>query len=193
MADEPRSPGVELDDDTLIGRARQQDQYAFAELVRRYSAAAHRTAALMTAPDEVEDAVQDAFVRAYYALPNFRAEAPFRPWLLAIVANCARNRNRSTMRQVSITKRKLMLDAPAELAASVDSTVFSLDSRQRLLDAIMALPEKHRLIVTCRYLLELSESETAQILGLRLGTVKSRLSRALGRLRVKLADLEVCG
>jgi RNA polymerase sigma-70 factor (ECF subfamily) len=192
MADEPPSPRIEVDDNTLIDRARNQDQDAFAELVRRYSAVAHRTAALMTTPDEVEDAVQDAFVRAYYALPRFRLESPFRPWLLTIVTNCARNRNRSSMRQVSITKRKLMLDAPAEFTASADSTVFSLDSRQRLLDAIMTLPEKHRLIVTCRYLLELSEAETAQILGVRLGTVKSRLSRALDRLRVTLADLEAC-
>jgi RNA polymerase sigma-70 factor, ECF subfamily len=62
------------------------------------------------------------------------------------------------------------------------------NARRSLVEAIDALPANARLVVTCRYLLELSEAETAQMLGWPIGTVKSRLSRALDGLRITLAD-----
>ncbi|MDP9321875.1 MAG: siderophore-interacting protein, partial [Chloroflexota bacterium] len=74
-------------------RARRGDQDAYGELVTRYQALAARVAYVITAsPAEAEDVTQDAFVKAYYALDRFREGAPFRPWLLRIVANEAKNR-----------------------------------------------------------------------------------------------------
>ena len=77
-------------------------------------------------------------------------------------------------------------DGPVHAAPSAESAVLDADQRRSLADAIDRLPDKARLVVTCRYLLELSESETAQVLGWPVGTVKSRLSRALDGLRLAL-------
>ena len=120
---------------------------------------------------EAEDAVQEALVKAWRALGRFRAGAPFRPWLLAIVANEARNRRRSAGRRLG-----LVLRAAAEpVGEEVD--------RRALLDALDALPEEAAAVLAYRYLLGLSELETAAVLGVAQGTVKSRTSRALESLR----------
>jgi RNA polymerase sigma-70 factor (ECF subfamily) len=73
---------------------------------------------------------------------------------------------------------------------SAESTALSADDRSRLMAAVASLPERARLVITCRYLLELSEAETAEVLGWPAGTVKSRLSRALDRLRAELDGQE---
>jgi RNA polymerase sigma-70 factor (ECF subfamily) len=120
---------------------------------------------------EAEDATQEALVKAWRALGRFRRGAPFRPWLLRIVANEARNRRRAAGRRRRLAERAAFEPA----AASVDA--------QGLVDALNALPDDARAVLACRYLLGLSEQETAVALGLRPGTVKSRTSRALDRLR----------
>ncbi len=135
--------------------------------------------------DEAEDASQDAFIKAYRALPRFRPGAAFRSWLLRIVANDARNRRRATARRARLTL--LAAHRPSAGAApSAESTVLAHDTQSALLDALDRLREPDRLVITCRYLLDLPEAETAEILGIARGTVKSRLSRALARLRDEL-------
>jgi len=176
-------------DGALVERARRGEHDAYAELVRRYSTIAHRTAVLIAGPADAEDAVQEAFISAFYALARFRQEASFKPWLLAIVANAARNKLRSSGRQPRLRDR-LAVDraiGPVHVAPSAESAVVDADQRRSLADAIDQLPAKARLVVTCRYLLELSEAETAQVLGWPAGTVKSRLSRALDGLRLALS------
>ena len=94
--------GRPLEDAELVDLARDGDVPAYEELVTRYQGIAHRVAWLVTRQaGEAEDAVQEAFVKAYYALPRFRRGAPFRPWLLRIVANEAHNRVRSSRRTSS--------------------------------------------------------------------------------------------
>jgi RNA polymerase sigma-70 factor (ECF subfamily) len=177
-------------DEALLERATAGEHQAYAELVRRYSAIAHRTATLIVGPDDAEDSVQDAFVRAFYALGRFRSGSPFKPWLLAIVANSARNKARSHGQQSRVRERLTRESAvgPLHVVASAESDVLAADDLRGLVYAIDALPTNARLVVTCRYLLELSEAETAQVLGWPAGTVKSRLSRALDRLRTTLAE-----
>jgi RNA polymerase sigma-70 factor (ECF subfamily) len=169
----------------LIERARHGDVSAFEALVRAHQEIAFRTAWVSSgAADDAEDAAQEAFMKAFAALPRFRAGAPFRPWLLAIVANEARNRRRSANR-----REALALRAPHQGAeSSPETAVLATESRQALLDALNRLPDPDREVVSCRYLLELSEAETAAVLGVPAGTVKSRLSRALGRLRAEMTD-----
>jgi RNA polymerase sigma-70 factor (ECF subfamily) len=186
----PASSAAEIDDGELIDDAIAGDHAAYAELVRRYSAIAHRTAVLIAGPADAEDAVQDGFIRAFYALPRFRRGAPVKPWLLAIVANAARNKRRAAGQQPRLRDR-LSGDravGPLHLAPSAESAVLRGDDRAALIAAIDALPERARLVVTCRYLLELSEAETAAVLGWPAGTVKSRLSRALDSLRATLGE-----
>jgi RNA polymerase sigma-70 factor, ECF subfamily len=185
----PSDTGEPNGDSALVERARSGDHEAYAELVRRYSAIAHRVAVLIAGPADAEDAVQDAFVRAYYALDRFRADAPFKPWLLTIVTNAARNRVRSAGQQPRLRDRVGADRAlgPLHLVPSAEAQAVGADERRTLIVAINALPPNARVVVMCRYLLELTEVETAQVLGWPTGTVKSRLSRALDRLRADLA------
>jgi RNA polymerase sigma factor (sigma-70 family) len=144
---------------------------------------------LIAGPDS-EDAVQEAFVRAFYALRRFRRGEDFKPWLLAIVTNSARNKARSQIRQARLnhrlTRAQLAATSFGLATPSAESAALSADDRGRLIAAVASLPERARLVITCRYLLELSEAETAAVLGWPAGTVKSRLSRALDRLRAEL-------
>lgn len=173
------------DDADLVGRVRAGDTDAYAVLVRRHARAAMRTARLLGAGSDAEDVVQEALVKAYRSLGSFRADRPFRPWLLRIVANEARNAHRSAVRRAGREERQAR-DLWAELLDPA-AAVVDREDQARLLAAVAGLPEKHRRVVACRYLLELDEADTAVVLGLPRGTVKSRLSRGLTRLREDLA------
>lgn len=178
--------GRPLDETELVRRAQGGDVRAYEELVRTYQAIAHRTAAVITGGDaDAQDAAQAAFVKAFYALDRFHLDKPFRPWLLTIVANEARNRRRAAGRRAGLALR-LAEDRPGDAAPSPEGAVLAEEPRAELLRALQSLGERDRLVVACRYLLELSEAETAAVLHVARGTVKSRLSRALARLRAVL-------
>ena len=116
---------------------------------------------------------------------RFRDGAPFRPWLLTIVTNEARNRRRGETRRASLALRAG--EDQRELAArSAEDEALERAGRDDLLRAIERLRPADREVVSYRYLLGLDEAETAQALGCARGTVKSRLSRALERLRAEL-------
>jgi RNA polymerase sigma-70 factor (ECF subfamily) len=168
----------------LVERARRGDQSAFGELVTRYQALAGRVAYVITGSvPEAEDATQDAFVKAYYALDRFREGAPIRPWLLRIVANEAKNRRNAAARHATVELGVAADRASGETALSPEDAAVAADLRTRLLLAVKGLRDDDRLVLTYRYFLDLSEAEMAAALGVARGTVKSRLSRALGRLR----------
>ena len=176
-------------EDQLVEQARRGDGAAFGTLVRDHQELAFRTAYLITRnAADAEDAAQTALVKAYYALPRFRRGAPLRPWLLAIVANEARNRVRSTARRDALVLRALHEAPLGGAAPSPEGTLLAGEERAALLAALEELGEDDRLVLSCRYLLELGEQETAQVLSLRRGTVKSRTSRALARLRERLGE-----
>ena len=158
---------------------------AYATLLRAHEPAARRLAHVLCGGDG-DDAVQEAFVKGWSALSGYRGEASFRTWLLRIVANESHNRRRSSGRRAA---RELRL-AEERVEPSAEAAALDGDQRRRVLDAVASLPTKLRDAVACRHLLELSEAETAAVLGVPAGTVKSRLSRAITRLR---AELEVEG
>ena len=176
---EGRPPG-ERD---LALRARGGDERAFELLVRPHRETAFRLAFVITgtAPD-AEDATQEGLVKAWRALRRYRVSEPFRPWLLRIVANEARNRRRSTGRRARLAIRAAV-EISGDAAPSPEDVVVAADESRRLLEALDALPEPARLVLACRYLLDLSEAETAAALRIRRGTVKSRTARALAALR----------
>jgi RNA polymerase sigma-70 factor (ECF subfamily) len=174
------------EDAALAERAKRGDVRAFEELVRMHQDIAFRTAFLFTrSAADAEDAAQDAFVKAWAALPRFRAGAPFRPWLLRIVANEARNRRRSAGRRAELTLRAAAAQPSGDAAPSPEAAALGLEERRELLDRVSSLGERDREIIACRFFLELSERETAEVLGVRLGTVKSRTARALARLQAE--------
>ena len=174
-----------LDEAELIERARSGNQDAYEQLLRRYQDIAFRVAYVITgSASDAEDAAQEAFVKAYFALGRFRAGAPFRPWMLQIVANVARNRRSAAARRFT-----LALDDATFVPATEESpeeTVLGAERAKRLIDCLNELREDDRRILTYRYLLDLSEAEMADSLGVARGTVKSRLSRALARARTLL-------
>jgi RNA polymerase sigma factor (sigma-70 family) len=184
--------GRPLEDAELIERARQGDTSSYGELVRRYQDVAVRTAYVVGGDAaDAEEAAQEAFVKAYRALDRFRGDAPFRPWLLAIVANEARNRRRAAGRQAALAIRAAERDRPSgDAAPSPEEAVLGTEDRARLLAAVNRMQESDRLVIAYRFFLDLSERETADALDIRPGTVKSRLSRALARLRALLAAEE---
>jgi len=170
-----------------VERARRGDPAAYEALVRAHQDIAFRTACLFAgSAAEAEEAAQEAFVKAWRALPRFRSGAPFRPWLLAIVGNEARNRRRAAGRRAGLAVRAASERASGDAAPSPEAALLVAGERRELLTALQALDERDRAVIACRYLLDLSERETAEALGCRRGTVKSRLSRALGRMRTEL-------
>ncbi len=179
-----------LDESALVEAARTGDAAAYAQLVRRYQDLAFRVAYLNTRHEaDAADAAQEAFVKAYYALPRFREDAPFRPWLLRIVANEARNRRRAAGRRERLALRAAVApDAAAEGTPEDDALL--TERRETLLAALAKLWQKDRQVIEYRYFLDLSETEMAEVMGVRPGTVKSRLSRALAKLRPLLAEIE---
>ena len=176
-----------LEESELIARARAGDSAAFGQLVQQYQELAFRTAFLIAGDsEEAEDAAQEAIVKAYYAIDRFRPEAAFRPWLLQIVANTARNRRRAAGRRVQLALRASSASSSASADPSPEAAALAEEQRRELLAHVNQLHDDDRLAIACRYFLELSHAETAAAMGCAPGTVKSRLSRALQRLRVQL-------
>jgi len=181
--------GRPLDDTALVERARNGDVNAYEALVQQYQELAFRVAFQVTGnAADAEDAAQEAFVNAYYALGRFRAGAPFRPWLLRIVANEARNRRTSAHRRTALMERALAAQSSGEAAPSPERAAEADEFRATLIAALRRLRDDDRLVLAYRLFFDLSEAEMATALNCPRGTVKSRLSRALARLRSILPD-----
>lgn len=181
--------GRSLEESELTARARAGDAAAYEALVRQTQAVAFRTAYLVLGDAaEAEDATQEGFVKAYYALDRFRPGAPFRPWVLQIVANEARNRRTAARRRLALASRAADRASEAGAAPSPESAALAHERRAAVLAALDGLRDEERLAVACRYFLDLTEAEIAAVLDCPRGTVKSRLSRALGRLRLRMGE-----
>jgi RNA polymerase sigma factor (sigma-70 family) len=181
--------GRPLDDLALVERARNGDVNAYEALVQQYQELAFRVAYQVTGDAaDAEDAAQEAFVNAYYALGRFRAGAPFRPWLLRIVANEARNRRTSAHRRFALAERAQAAQSSGEAAPSPEKAAEADEFRATLVAAMRRLRDDDRLVLAYRLFFDLSEAEMATALNCPRGTVKSRLSRALARLRAVLPD-----
>ena len=175
------------EDAELFARAQRGNVDAYEEIVQRYQQLAFRTAYVITrSAAEAEEAAQDAFVKAYRALGSFRTGAEPRPWLLRIVANEARNRVRSAGRRQRLELRLAEGFRQGDAAPSPEAAAVDADERRRLIGLVNELDENDRQVIASRYFLELNSEETAAALGIPEGTVKSRLFRALNRLREKV-------
>jgi RNA polymerase sigma factor (sigma-70 family) len=177
----PVAPAAQTDA-ALVEAARGGDVASYRRLVERFQPVAHRTAFALGAGEETADVVQEAFVKAFLALGRFRVGEPFRPWLLAIVVNETRNRWRWSHRHPTVPL-PLVGEDMSSSDRTPEQTAEDRETSRLLRDAVVALPTRQREVVVCRYLLDLSERETSQVLGIPGGTVKSRLSRGLAALR----------
>jgi RNA polymerase sigma factor (sigma-70 family) len=174
-----------IDDAEAVARALGGDLDAYSVLVAKYTLRAHRAAFLLGAGEESDDVVQEAFVKAFRHLSRFRVGEPFGPWLLRIVTNETKNLTRSRRRRAALALR-----LPSAQSSGPADEFLAAEQRAQLVAAVNALPDTERRVLVCRYFLDLSEAETAQVLEWPLGSVKSRTSRALNRLRGRLVPRE---
>ena len=165
----------------IISRARRGDDAAWEIVVREHQEAIFRLAYLLLGDaHEAEDVAQDTFVRAFRALHTFDSSRPLRPWLLRIAANLSHNHRRSIGRYMAMIKRAM--SAPQEHSTLGERSAQQWEA-QTLWEAVRRLSAREQEVVYLRYFLDLSEAEMAAALEVPPGTVKSRLHRALGRLR----------
>jgi RNA polymerase sigma-70 factor (ECF subfamily) len=177
---------VSDDEDRLLERAKRGDADAFGQIVGRYQALAQRTAyVIIRDADAAQDVAQEAFVKAYRALGRFRPGAPLRPWLLRIVANEAINRAKAGSRHPTVDLA-LAESRAADPAGSPEAQALAAERREMVVKALNDMKEEDRLVIAYRYFFDLSEVEMADVLDIPRGTVKSRLSRAMSRLREHL-------
>ena len=174
---------------TLLRRACEGDAAAYGDLTRLHRPAALRVATVVLgATDGADDVVQLALERAWRSLHTFDTERAFRPWLLRIVANSARNDRRARGRHAALTTRAGVAESrvtpltPEEIAVDAEE-------RHMVLEALSSLGAADRLVIALRHFEDLTEAEMADVLGCRPGTVKSRLSRAMARLRYRYLAL----
>lgn len=179
--------GRPAEEDHLVERARRGDIGAYEELVKKYQDLGLRVAYLITRDQgEAEDATQEAFVKAFRALPRFRPGSPFKPWLLTIVSNEAKDRRTSGSRRKALVERAEQVRPSGDAAPSPEVAALAAEQRRVVMAAMDALGEKDRLVLQYRYFLDLSEADMAATLGVAKGTIKSRLSRAQARLKERL-------
>lgn len=181
---------MSADDLALVRRSRDGDREAFEALVARYQTPVYRLALRMVhRPEDAEDVAQEAFLKAYLALPSFREEADFRTWLFRIASNHCLDRLRR--------RRRELADAGAvEAGLHRGSTAVDEGPLQRLLrrerredlaDAVASLPPRYRIAVVLHYVQGLTYREIGGVLGLPLKTVETRLYRAKALLRTRLS------
>jgi RNA polymerase sigma-70 factor (ECF subfamily) len=185
----------------LVTRAKGGDSLAFDRLVELHAPAVYNLAVRVThSREEAEDCVQEAFVRAFAGLRNFRGEAAFSTWLYRVALNVAREAAKKRARR-PLPATDLMSedsDDPPDLGRmdlpegndrdDPESAVVADEKRAVVLRALRSLPEHYREVVILYDLQGLSYEEIATVLSTRIGTVKSRLNR--GRLALKEALTE---
>ncbi|MBX7236657.1 MAG: RNA polymerase sigma factor [Caldilineales bacterium] len=168
-------------DAELATAARQGDAIAWETLVRQHQTPVFRLAYLIVGDaDAAEDIAQETFLRAFRSLHRFDVGRPLRPWLLQIATNLAYNQRRSAGRYFAALQRLFQATPPAAMHQEAH---VAHDEATILWQAIRRLGRTDQEIIYMRYYLELTEAETAAALGIAPGTVKSRLHRALQRLR----------
>lgn len=188
---------MDSDDAALIERCRAGDLRAFEPLVEKYRQRVHRLAYnVLRDPEEAWDVAQDAFIRAFLALPSFRGDSAFYTWLFRIVMNVARDRARQNAARGRAfgTERVEEKDwdrALVDQEAAPDTSATQVEERERIARALSTLSEPHRAIIMLSDLEGLSYREIAEVLNIPMGTVMSRLHNARGRLRAALGSLLV--
>jgi RNA polymerase sigma-70 factor (ECF subfamily) len=184
-------------DQVLVERAQRGDKRAFDLLVLKYQRKVARLLSRMVRdPGELEDIVQESFIKAYRALPQFRGDAAFYTWLYRIAINTAKNFLVARGKR-ALTNSELHNDDGEEMelgdmaadVATPDAELLAKQVAQAVNDAVDALPEELRTAITLREMDGLSYEDIAQAMSCPIGTVRSRIFRAREAIAVKLRPI----
>lgn len=184
---------AEAEERVWIQRAQAGDAEAFGRLVLEHQRFVYHLALrVLGHPQEAEDVAQEAFVRAWLALPHFRGQARFGTWLYRIVTNLCYNRLPGLRRDLNALGEEQIGEIPDESPAGAEAAAGVEDQERRawLQDAIERLPAGYQLLISLRFQQGLAYDEIAGITSLPLGTVKTGLFRARARLREALRAYE---
>jgi len=182
-------------DERAVSRFLAGDVLGFEQIVRHYSGMVFSLAARLVGPADAEDVVQETFLRAWHGLERFRGESSLKTWLYAIALNRARARHGAVARlRALFTPGKVReddlfasLDDVADGTLSPEENAVLAERRRRLRAAMRDLPDEFRTAVVLRDLEGLSYEEVAAVLGVPVGTVRSRLARGRALLKEKLS------
>ncbi|MGD2245950.1 MAG: sigma-70 family RNA polymerase sigma factor [Candidatus Aminicenantes bacterium] len=179
-----------MEEKELIRLSKDGDEDAFASLVKKYRTKVFNLAFSLTHDrDTADDLAQEAFIKAYYALPRFQLRSGFGTWLYRITVNHIRDFLRKTGRVKKLPfdeiKESSILQEDDMMKKEKEST--EKQRRKVVRETIRTLPEKHQVILSLRDIQGLSYEEISRVLKISPGTVDSRLHRARKLLRKKLA------
>jgi len=189
LVESPLPHAASVGEDALIVRAAAGDQEAYAALVREHERIAYRAAVAITGSRaDAQEAVQNAYVKAYRSLRRFRRGAPFRPWLLRIVVNEAHNVRRVERRHERLVARAL--ERNDRETGGMDDALVGREEAEAILAAIGRLGESDRVVIALRYFAELPDAEAAGLVAMSVGTYRVRLVRARRRLGALLKEAD---
>ncbi len=196
-AGEGQVPGNREIDQALVERAQRGDQKAFGMLVEKYQRKLGRLLSRMIRDQaEVEDVVQESFIKAYRALPNFRGDSAFYTWLYRIGINTAKNylvslgRRPQVSHDIEIEDAENFEDADELRTAETPETeLMTKEIAKTVNETVMSLPEELRTAITLREIEGLSYEEIATLMACPIGTVRSRIFRARETIALKLRPL----
>ena len=176
----------------LIDRALAGDRSAFSELVQRNQERLFASMMQVTgSPEEAEEVVQEAFIRAFIKLDSFQQNAQFFTWIYRIAFNSALTRQRKKRAKISLDQ--IREEKGMEVVGehdTVDEPMLRDERVQLVRHAIDTLTHEHRQILILREMDEFAYEEIAEILQISIGTVRSRLSRARNQLKLAIESME---
>jgi RNA polymerase sigma-70 factor (ECF subfamily) len=182
----------EVDEDELVLLAKTGDQEAFAALVRQNAEYVFNLAYRLTKNrEEAEDLSQEAFVRVWKALPNFRSEAQFRTWMYRIVTNLCYDRLPKLRRELALIEIDQVIEISSAPDRKPEARLLSREMQAELYEVIDNLPQSYRLLITLRHLQGMSYDEIAEATGQPLGTVKAGIHRARKMLKERIVFYEI--
>jgi RNA polymerase sigma-70 factor (ECF subfamily) len=178
---------VKLTDDELVHKTTRGDAQAFGLLVERHTSVVYRIVRRMTSDRaEAEAITQDAFLRAWQALQRSGPPMAFLPWMIRIAVNAGRDMLKKSTPLDFADLPSEDVEGWAEEGGALDVAIEEGELLRRLADAVQQLPLEYRTVIALRYEAEMPYEEMADVLGLPLNTVRTRLHRAKARLKAAL-------
>ena len=176
----------------LIREALAGNSQSYGHLVERFQDRLYNAMLqVVSSPDEAEDVVQDSFVQAYVKLDTFQGNSKFFTWLYRIAFNNALSRQRRKRSELSIEQsREITGSDPEDRLESPEEPLLREERVSLVHHALDLLSQEHRAILVLREMDDLAYEEIAEILGINIGTVRSRLSRARNQLKIHLTELQ---